>query len=453
MDNLLQQVSLCLDRWVHPQDRLLVAVSGGADSMALLHVCQRLQETFGYQLEVVHVNHGLRQSAKQEQQAVEDYCRQHGIPLHLHEESLQTQRRSEDWARSLRYRFFEEVLTQKDTPSWLVTAHTLSDQAETLLFRLTRGCGPRGAVGMTQRRGRYLKPLLAVSREQVEAYCHSQGLAFAQDESNWDERYARNRIRHSVLPQLAEINPQVQQALGEFCTRMEQLQAYLEQQARLLLDSAYCPGGWKLEVLQNAPPALRQQALTRLVEEHRPVRQSDLQRLEALCKGEVRAVQLGQSLTLTVRKGLLCWQETRPCQPEQVAYPAKAGCYEFPGGYHLELEELDLTQTSDHEKFVQSLKRGLNNALDCDRIGENLFLRTRQAGDKYRPRGRNGSKTLKKLWNEQGIPLSQRQCMPLLAVGNQVVWIWNEGTAEHLQPKVGTRKVLLINPSKKELKI
>lgn len=434
-------------------DTVIVALSGGADSMALLWVLWQNKEQLGITVQAAHVNHGLRDASQQEEQFVTEFCQMHGIVLHLHRQERQKKQRSEEWARNLRYDFFAQLIRQqKEKPTKIATAHTLTDQAETLLFRLARGTGPKGAGGIPVQRDCFIRPLLTCTRNEVEAYCSANGLDYVQDESNFTDRYARNRIRLHVLPQLEQINPQVQQALGQFCNHMQSWQKYFDRQGENLLKEAKTPDGWNAEILQAADAVIRAEALRRLAESKRPLRQQDLPKLEQLVQGECKVVQLGPGLRLINQNGILQWkQKTQPLQPlaPQRAVP---GTYHLPGGYCLVLSVLEGLDCEQIKKFPQSRKKGLTNWADYDKIVDSLSLRTRQPGDVFRPVGRGGSKTLKKLFNEKGVPLQQRALLPLLAVDSQVVWLWGEGTSEAFLPSQDTKRILLVNVSQDSIK-
>ena len=205
-------------------DRVIVALSGGADSVTLLHVLCGLRDAADLTVAAVHVHHGLRGADADADEALcRRLCEQWDVPLSVHHidvaaEAASAHETIEQTGRRLRYACLEREADKQNAK--IATAHTASDQAETVLLHLTRGCGLHGLCGIPPRRGGVIRPLLTCSREQVEAYCAAQGLAFATDATNADVTYARNRVRHRVLPELTEINPRVGEAL---CRLSEQL--------------------------------------------------------------------------------------------------------------------------------------------------------------------------------------------------------------------------------------
>ena len=230
---------------------LAAAVSGGADSMALLLLLRQLQPRFGYTLSACHVNHGLRgQSADRDEAFVRAECARLGVPLrvfHAAELASPPAHAGEDWARRLRYTAFAQL--QGQGIDAIATAHTANDQAETLLLRLARGTGLHGAGGIRPRRGCYLRPLLCLSRAETEAVCRTAGQLWVTDETNDTDAYARNRLRHSALPALESTNAAAVQNLARFCEKAARVDAYLAAGAARLLAAARLPGAepaWQL---------------------------------------------------------------------------------------------------------------------------------------------------------------------------------------------------------------
>lgn len=429
---------------LHPGDRVIAAVSGGADSMALLRFFLRRGPELGVTLEAAHVNHGLRDAAEKDEAFVAEFCAQEGVRLQIHRAGRQTQRRSEEWARQLRYSFFAQ-LAKGDAAVKIATAHTLTDQAETLLFRLTRGTGLAGAAGIPPVRGPYIRPLLELPRADTEAYCRATGTPFVQDETNASDDYARNRLRNQVLPQLEQINPEAQRALGEYCRRAQGWLQYFRRQGEHLLQTARCGEGWSAKVLLEADPVLRAEALRCLVEQKAPLRQADLPKLEAVLRGASRAAQLGGGARIERCAGVLRWAQAAaetPAAPQ----PARPGEYRLPGGYRLRLELAEGEECEQIKKFARGRKKGLTNCVDYDKIRSSLSLRTRQPGDRFQPEGRSGSKSLKKYFNEAGIPGAQRALAPLLAQDSQVIWLWGGGVAQGYAPTGATSRILVIRP-------
>ena len=223
---------------------LAAAVSGGADSMALLRILLALQPEFGFELSACHVNHGLRgESAHRDETFVRAECARLGVPLrvfHAEEFGPVPEHAGEDWARRLRYACFARLC--REGIDAVATAHTANDQAETLLLRLARGTGMHGAAGIRPRRGPYLRPLLPLTRQDTESFCRAAGQRWVTDETNETDAYARNRVRHAALPALQSTNGAAVENLARFCEKAARADAYFARKAQELLSAARLDG-------------------------------------------------------------------------------------------------------------------------------------------------------------------------------------------------------------------
>lgn len=433
-----------------PGDTVIAACSGGADSVALLRFLKRRGGELGITLKAAHVDHGIRGQASREDAAfVAELCRRLDVELYLYdavaEDVAVPPHPGEDWARRLRYAWFDALAAQQGAK--IALAHTMNDQAETLLFRLARGSGVRGMGGMAPQRGVYVRPCLCLTRAETEGYCQALGQRYVQDATNRDEAYARNRLRRQAVPALLAVNPAALQSAGRFARRMRELDAFLRQQGRELLAAAQAENGWRLETLRAAPAPVLETAFLQLLEQNGCLPQES--RVQALCglveKGSGR-VQTARDVRFWAADGLLVCdvQPNVPAVRSAAPQPAAPGEYRLPGGYRLALRVMPAEK---YEKFIKNVpksKKDLNSCADYDKIGKNPLLRTRLPGDRYAPRGRGGHKSLKKYYNEQAVPVSARALLPLLACGSEVVWLWDHGFAEGLGPDAATRNVLLV---------
>ena len=291
---------------------LAAAVSGGADSMALLHLLLALQAESGFVLSVCHVNHGLRgETADRDEAFVREACAELGLPLRVFRPAevgfTVPPHAGEDWARRLRYACFEQL--RQEGIDCIATAHTASDQAETLLFRLARGTGLHGAGGIRPKRPGYCRPLLGLTRAETEAVCMARGQRWVTDETNTGDDYARNRLRHAALPALGSVNEAAEENLARFCEKAARADAYFARQAATLLEEAgqrlppKLPAGaryareagegvWALEPLQKADPLILETALHSLTAPVRDAEEKYIRLLAALVRRGSGAVQL-----------------------------------------------------------------------------------------------------------------------------------------------------------------
>ncbi len=436
---------------------LAAAVSGGADSMALLLLLQQLQPRFGYTLSACHVNHGLRgQSADRDEAFVRAECARLGVPLrvfHAAELASPPAHAGEDWARRLRYTAFAQL--QGQGIDAIATAHTANDQAETLLLRLARGTGLHGAAGIRPRRGCHLRPQLCQNRADTEAVCRAAGQTWVTDETNETDAYARNRLRRAALPALQSTNEAAVENLARFCEKAAQAAAYFAQKAEALLMDARLsdtdPVCWRLEPLAAADAPILETALHRLAAPVRDPEEKYIRLLAQLVQQGSGAVQLTGKVRFCAADGVLR-QET---QAESAGWDADAAAaftaalqagkparMPLPGGKTLTARVFP----ADFEEKIQVVhKKDLKNQADYARITTlytGLVLRARQPGDRFRPAGRGLSKPLRKWMNEAGVPNELRDTLPLLASGSEILWVCGEGFADGLAPDTESRWIL-----------
>ena len=427
--------------------RVAAAVSGGADSMALLRILLALAGRLEVEVSACHVNHKLRGAAADADEAfVREECARLGVPLQVcraGEDGLPLAGGGEAGARALRYACFERV--HAGGIDRIATAHTVTDQAETLLFRLARGTGLHGAGGIRPARDFYVRPLLCLTRGEVEDYCRAAGQRWVTDQTNLSDAYARNRLRHDALPALRQANAGAERNLARFCEKAARASAYFDRAAAALLAEAAAgaprpgPGVWALEPLQRADPLILEAAAHALVAPHRDPEALYIRLICQTVERGTGAVQLRPGVRLRAGQGCL-WLETPP--PEgAAALPAQPFCpekrTEYPlGGGKILLARLEKETFQEKTQVVH--KKDLKNVADYARITmlhPALTLRTRLPGDTYRPAGRGIAKSLRKWMNEQAIPPSERDRLPLLADGSEVIWVCGAGFADGLAPQ------------------
>ena len=454
-------------------DRVIVACSGGADSMALLCFLLRCKAELGITVMAAHVDHGIRgEAAHADARFVAEFCRTHHVPFFLYDAAASgvqiPPNPSENWARSLRYTWFDALAAQQH--ACIATAHTLSDQAETVLFRMARGTGLHGMAGIPAVRGVYRRPFLCLARSDTTAYCAALGQHYVQDESNFSDAYARNRVRRAALPALQSTNGAAVENLARFCEKAARADDYFARKAQELLSAARLEGTqagirapdacrvWRLGPLSAADAPVLEAAMHSLTAPVRDAEEKYVQLLCALVRRGSGAVQLTGRVRFCAGKGFF-WQEEVPelpqrqtaPQPESWPFvPEKQAEYGFAGGWKVTAELF----TADFEEKIQVVhKKDLKNQADYARITTlyaGLVLRTRQPGDVYRPAGRSVHNRLRKWMNEAGIPAQMRDQLPLLAAGSEVLWVCGAGFAEGLAPDEDTAQVLQMEMEHRE---
>ena len=259
---------LTTEKLLAPRDTIIVGVSGGADSLCLLHLLLEIQEELQLTIVVAHVNYGVRKTALRDQRIVEEFAKQHNLTLITKKLHFTPGRKKnfEDWARQERYKFFA-ALAKKHKAQRIAVAHNKNDQAETVLMHFLRGTGLPGLSGMTVREGMLIRPLLHVTRQEIVAELKKHKIRFAVDETNRDKKFFRNRLRHELLPLLTKkYNPNIIDALARTSSTAQQLQDYLAAEAEAFINMYGTRRGTRLRFPRTAweatPDALLHEVIT-----------------------------------------------------------------------------------------------------------------------------------------------------------------------------------------------
>lgn len=423
------------DRSLLPErGRVVVGFSGGADSTALAHWL--LGVVGAGRLLLAHVNHGLRGAESDRDEAhARAFGEKLGVETVIHRTDVGKLAEKEglgleECGRRVRYAFFDSLAS--GPCDCVCTAHTADDNAETLLLHLCRGASLQGLCGIPARRGKILRPILQVSRQEVEAYCAENGLDYVTDSTNFSLDYARNRVRRQLVPVLKDINPRFIEA----CSRaMEQLSCdrdYLEEEAARLLASVREPFGLHCEKLLAAPRSLRGRALRQYLT---GAGCRDLEEKHLLLAEELLRQDGGLSLPGGVQavSGLGLFHAAVPEDFPGFAVPVKSGENRLPGGKRLVLQKISGPKGQITGKIQNLL---FKNALDYATIYPDssnppvLMARTRRPGDRFSPVGRGVSKPLKQVLREAGVPPWARERVVLLELAGEIIYCEGAGPAE-----------------------
>jgi tRNA(Ile)-lysidine synthase len=373
---------------VRAGDPLLVLLSGGGDSVCLLDAAVRL----GADVSALHVDHGLRPDSAADADLCRALCDRLGVPLAVERLDLSSAPGNlMAAARDARY-----ALAERHAAGDYATAHTASDQAETVLYRLAVSPGRRALLGMAPRRGRLVRPLLAVTRDEVRGYCSERGLDWREDPANEDVRFARARVRAEVLPALRELNPAAELNIAETA-------AQLREEAEIL-DGAVAGLELTLPALRGLPPALARLALRGASDTH--VTRRDAERILGLPLEGTAEVELPGGVRAVAEYGRLRFdRRPDPDAPDPVPLPVP-GAVDF-GVWHLE-----------------AAVGGDGDVLLDPRVAETgLRVRPWRPGDRIRPAGLGGTKTLQDLFTDRKVPRAQRAGTPVVEADGQIAWV------------------------------
>jgi len=432
---------------INTGDTVAVCLSGGADSMALFHFLCSQRENLGIQLIALHINHGLRRESEEEEAFVRSYCASMGVECFVKHLEMNSAPRPkgmsvETRARELRYSFFFEKA--KEHGAVLATAHTASDRAETVLFNITRGTSLKGAAGIPPVRDNIIRPLIDCTREEIENYCETNSIPYVTDKTNFEDIYSRNKIRLRAVPVLKEINPAFEKAVGDFAKENLEVYTLLTQLSDNLYRKSLGVNGLDVNILLSEHPAVIKNLL-----------RNQLDRLGCLSKDNINLIygalgqgdfkhQLSRNTFCRIRDGWLYFYTPKPAVQAEKHRPQPVvvdGFTEFAGSYF----EISVISAENFKKIKESDKNYLTYCVNYDKIKGILKLRTRQSGDKITLPERKVTKTLKKLFTEDKVPLRRRDTLAVLTDDtDSVLWLADYGTNKPYVPGKNTEKVLLI---------
>lgn len=449
---------------IRPGDRLLAGVSGGADSVCLLFVLLEYQKKVPFTLAVVHVEHGIRgEESLADARFVEELCGSLGlecfcvsrpVPQLAARDGLSL----EEAARIARYGAFEEIRREKGYDR-IAVAHSQNDQAETMLFSMSRGSGIRGAGGIRPVRGRIIRPLLCVSRREIEQYLRERHISWREDSSNASTEYARNYLRREILPALEKnVNSGTVSHLAALSEDLQEAWDFLEETAGEAAGRMIRAAGEELRIdlaaLLREKELLRglilREALGRAGCGLKDITREHIAAILSLAEG-----QSGRSAMLPggwqVRRefgGLVISQgEAGKASPLRAVEITGPGVYETAFGVFacrvLEAGQDAPDFTGEGKDQIISQK-AYTKWFDCDKINGRLFLRTACPGDFLTIHPDGGTKKLNRYLMEQKIPSGKRGTIPVLAAGSEVLWAVGYRTGERFRVSDKTKKILEI---------
>jgi tRNA(Ile)-lysidine synthase len=371
---------------------LLVMLSGGGDSVCLLDVALRLEA----RVRALHVNYGLREGADDDAAFVENMCRSLGVPLELERVELEERGNLQERARQVRY-----ALAERHAEADYAAGHTASDQAETVLYRLAVSPGSRALHGMPARRGRLVRPLLGTTRDEVRDYLRSRGLTWREDPSNADRRFARARVRHELLEALRSVGPAPERTIAETARQLREEAEVLDAAVSRALEELGGGPAISLAALREQPPAVRRLVLRRLAGD-RPVPDS----LIDVGERGTKSIELGDGLRAVAEYGTLRFtraRETEAPKPVELTVPGRVGFGDW---------EVEAALDAPGDVSVRA-----------DLLGVTATVRAWREGDRMRPLGLGGTKSLQDLFTDRKVPRELRRTLPVVEAHGEIVWV------------------------------
>ena len=432
-----------LNPYVFANDKVIVACSGGADSMCLLSLLMEKQKETDFELVAFHVNHNIRdEEADRDEQFVRDFCAKNNVKfVCVQVKALEYAKKHgksvEQSARELRYEEFRKIL-EKENANKIAVAHHKDDQAETILMHIFRGSSIKGAIGMASVSGNIIRPLLDFSRKDIEEYNKQHKIESVEDSTNSDVNYRRNFIRHQVLPEVEKVYPGAVNALCEFAKRCKVDDDFIESQVPLQFLKE---GKNEIKILQEAdekPIALKIRLIKKAFEKIGVFADIEQKHLKSIL--ELFKLKSGASVSLPcslygvkVYDGVII--SKKKIKEKQSEIPFSLGEVDFKG--FGKIYALNITDKQDPE-FGDG-----NHYLDYAKIPFSAVWRTRKDGDLFTKFG-SGTKKLNDYFTDKKVERTLRDQIPVLAVGNKILAVAGMDISENVKITSKTEQIIKI---------
>lgn len=446
-NKILETISLY--NMIGDSENIVVAVSGGADSMCLLHFLNSVKEELKIKkLIAAHVNHNIRgEEAKRDELFVKNFCDNYKIPFELLDVNVPEKARTmkcgtEEAARRIRYDYFKSLSEKYNAV--VATAHNANDNAETVIYNLTRGSGLKGLCGIPPKRDYIIRPLIAVSREEIELYCKNNNLQFVTDSTNLEDEYTRNKIRHNVLPVLKQINPSFERSVTNNSIMLREDDEFLFDFAQYALNDAKIKDGYKLEKLKRLNISILSRAVIILLNEQlkiNPEYKCVLTICEIIQNGG--RINIKNNVYADTNSGVFrIYRQTKKTDCQQIKVK-DCECAEIQEK-KLRFRVIPKKEFDYYAKFNNLF---FKYAVDYDIINADTVLRTRLAHDKFSPFKRGWTKSLKKFFIDEKVISEKRDNILLLANGSTVLWLDGFGVSNEAKITDKTKNVFFIELS------
>lgn len=451
-------------------DRIVVGVSGGADSVCLLLVLKELQEEYNLTLFVVHVNHGLRgQEARNDQEYVEQLCKELNIPCHSVSVCVSTVAKEQGYSleeagRILRYDAFQKEYTARGCNK-IAIAHNKNDQAETILLNLARGSSIEGLTGIKAVRETVIRPLLGVTRSQIEEYLKEKGIAYCTDSTNLLDEYTRNKVRIHILPALSQVNEQAVSHIVNCAKQLSEIENYLKNTTNTLYQRMVMVNNGQYFVNVDElgkEDIVLQKRLVRLMMKQlssqlKNIEEKHVLAVLSLCeKGVGKKVNLPYKMVAKrtydhIVLGILPENVKEnekysiPVYEEGRILPKEGEILLEDGEYFLEHRKYRMIfEVMEYKKNMLIPKNRCTKWFDYDKIKNTIFLRNRRQGDYLQFNASGNVKTIKSLFIDEKVPKEQRDNIPLLCDGDHVMWVVGNRISEAYKITEQSRKILVV---------
>lgn len=434
--------------------KVLVALSGGSDSMSLLYSLIALKDKLSLTIEAAHVNHCLRgEMADSDEAFVRKVCNELGIKLYVLKVNVALEAENnglstEECGRRIRYNFFNNVCSD----GYIATAHNLNDRIETFLFNFTRGTSLKGLCSIPPVRGRIIRPLINCSKSEILNYCSINKIDFVTDITNFDVKYSRNRIRNNIIPQLKEINPSFENSAIRCIEALREDEVYLNSLAYDAYIQSRCDGGYNLKFLNELPIPIKKRTIAFIINFETEAEVNSYLINEIIgaldnytVNGKGSKVQINETHFARARAGILEFLITSENDNIKQAMSLNIGINEY-NGFLIDVSLLK--KNNDSLQFVYKNLAEFQG--DYDSIIGKLNVRVRQPGDSIKLKSRRITKTLRKIQNENKILPEIRDISPVIVDDEGVLCAYGCGIDERFIVSANTERVIIIKIMRKE---
>lgn len=438
---------------IEPREKVLVGVSGGPDSIALLHLLCAISSELDLKLYVFHLNHKMRgKEADKDARFVEKLAQKMRLPVIIRSFDVpafikETKLSPQEGARQIRLKLLEETADEIKAQK-IALGHQADDQVETFLIRLVKGSGPEGLRGIPPVRGRLIRPLIEISREEIETYLDQKKISYRLDATNQETRYLRNKIRRELVPVLKNYNPNLRENLLQLISLLRDEQAFLEAELIHWFPAEQSPTeklSLPLVYFIGVPPALirlfLRQQIARVKGNLKDIEFKHIEPVVAFLGGRVPSVELD------LPGGILVYNEyenlviVRKSLLQSLTVPRV--WLNVPG--ETNVPELGIKMTASFHEEVPEISHGPDAAMfDADMIEHPLSLRIRLPGDRFQPIGLKGTKKLQDFFVDEKVPEKMRDRVPIVDSGGKIVWIVGYRIDDRFKLTAKTKRILLL---------
>ena len=445
-------------------DGVVVGVSGGPDSICLLHLLWCIQKEYNLTLYAVHLNHQFRGiDSDGDASYVKEFCNQHNIPAFIYTENvaeyaLLKKMTDEEAGRELRYRYFHEILVSQKADK-IAVAQNKEDQAETVIMRLMRGSGIEGLSAMDYKRDNcVIRPLLNSSRMEIESYCERQGLKPRIDKTNFQAVYARNRVRLELIPYIEEnFNKNITDTLCRTADLLREDSQFINQIAQLNYEKITIK--LKQEIIINKKDFEKQHIVIKkrvirlgIKEVSGALKDVENKHIENILEF-IQRDRVGGEIDLPNNITAKVDYEAIRLRHNYKSIITDDFEYKISIGESIHLKEVDMVLSTRILDYFQVLENSADKHIECfdlNKIKREIVVRNRRKGDRFNPLGMAGSKKLKDFFIDEKVPRDIRDHIPLVCDGDEIIWIVGHRASERYKIEYDTKRVLEISCNGKE---